>query len=144
MYPPPPETEIKIRFSTGYSTTMVVLGSLILATVIIALLADTSVVNVNLFLGPLILLIGILSFSRPICSYEPATGTLRQNALIGPVVRTYGAPKGERLWFDGKKVLRVLPNGKQKNVWLTFSNKEDKARLIQVITAQQQAPQQPR
>ncbi|MEU6857445.1 hypothetical protein AB0B28_01010 [Glycomyces sp. NPDC046736] len=144
MYPPPAETEIKVRYSTGYSITVVVLGSLILATVIIALLAGTSLVNVNLFLGPLFLLIGILSFSKPICSYEPATGTFRMHALLGPVVRTYGAPKGERLWFDGNKIVRVLPSGKQKRVWLTGSNAGDKARLIQVVTAQQQAPQQPR
>lgn len=141
MYPAPGETVLKLRHKTLYSVLYVVAGALFFLNGVVALV-DGRFAAFPLVFGLVILVAGILSFVMPAFSYEYATGALHAHALFGYRVRTYGAPKGERLWFDGQKVLRLRQDGKPRKVNVKICNDEDAGRLKQLLIAQQQHEQQ--
>ncbi|MCD0444581.1 hypothetical protein LO763_13215 [Glycomyces sp. A-F 0318] len=124
---------VTVRLATGLSVLYIVLGALFLLLALLALLVGA--VSFYLVLGPLFLVMGILTLSRPYCSYDTATGELGLFSPLGFQVRTYGAPKGERIYFDPAqaKVMRALPNGAQKKVGMFGVNKNELARLLSVL-----------
>ena len=128
---------VTVRLSTGLSVTYIVLGSLFILTALLQLL--TGDVNLAIVLGPLFLVLGILFLSRPYCSFDTSTGELALFSPLGFKVRSYGAPKGERIYFDRTqaKVMRALPNGQQKKVSMFGVNKEELARLVGTLPQHQ-------
>jgi hypothetical protein len=128
---------VTVKLSTGFSVLYIVLGSLFLLLALVQLLGGQ--VNVAVVLGPLFLAMGLLTLSRPYCAYDTATGALSLFSPLGFQVRSYGAPKGERIYFDpaGAKVMRALPNGAQKKVSMVGVDKDQLARLISVLPQHQ-------
>lgn len=76
---------------------------------------------------------GLRSFFRPRYLYHPATGGLTVFMAFGPGSRGLGGPKGERISFDGKHIIRELPDGEHHRVSTVGANRDDIARLIQVL-----------
>ncbi|MFB9659926.1 hypothetical protein ACFQS3_09165 [Glycomyces mayteni] len=136
-YPPAPQP-LKVRYKTWYPVLFTVVGALLLVIGVLNLLVGEF--QVAVILGPLLLLIGILTFVNPYASYE--AGTVYLHSPLGFRAGTYGAAKGERLWFDGTNVLRILPDGKQKKVNLKVGRPEEVALVLQAIGAAQQQAQQ--
>lgn len=143
MHPAPGETALKLRHKTFYSVMYVVAGALFLLGGLLSLTNGSF--SFAWIPGILFTIGGILSFTMPAYSYEYATGALHAHTIFGYKVRAYGAPKGEQLWYDGQKLLRIAQNGKQRKVNLKICNVEDANRLVHLLVAQQQqqAPQQP-
>ncbi|WP_030159997.1 hypothetical protein [Glycomyces sp. NRRL B-16210] len=146
MYPAPGETVLKLRHKTFYSVLYLVAGVLFLLNGLIALIDGRF--GFGLVPGILFTVGGAMTFGMPAFTYEYATGALHAHALFGYRVRTYGPPKGERLWFDGEKVVRLRQSGNPRKVNLRACNPEDVQRLLHLLAArqqheqQQQAPQQ--
>lgn len=83
--------------------------------------------------GLISLLIGILQFTKPYCVYEPATGTLRLIDLFGYKDKIHGAPAGEHLYFNGRNLIRVTPQGAHLPVKTWTGQTEDLTRLFAVL-----------
>lgn len=134
---------VPVRYGTGLSVLWLVAGGLFLLLGLIALAAGAF--SLHLILGVLFTLFGVLSFFKPYAVYDAATGALYLYSPLGFQVRAYGAPKGERVYFDPakSKVVRAMPNGAQRKVSMVGVNREDLARLIQALYAANQAPTGP-
>ncbi|THV28381.1 hypothetical protein [Glycomyces paridis] len=128
---------VTVKIGTGLSVLYIVLGALFLLLAIVQLL--TGDVNIPIVLGPLFLAMGLLSLSRPYCTYDTASGALGLYSPLGFQVRSYGAPKGERIYFDPAqgKIMRALPGGQQKKVSVFGVNKSELARLVSVLPQHQ-------
>ncbi|MQM25913.1 hypothetical protein [Glycomyces albidus] len=135
-YPPAQPHVLKVRYKTWYPVTLTVVGAVWAVVGVLNLL--TGAFAIGLVTGPLFLLIGILTFTNPYLSYDFATGAVHLHSPLGFRAATYGPPKGERLWFDGTDLLRILPNGKQKRVNLRLCRPEETAPVLQAVTAAQQ------
>lgn len=143
MYPQQPQpgpTEIRVRYKKSVSILYIVLGSLLLAIALWALL--NSMLSYWIILGPLLLAAGIVSLSVPIIRFEPTTATMTMHGPFGNKVRTFGAPKGERISFDGTTITRQTSNGKTKKIRTGSGEPEDVQRLHQTLWAMQQQQQQ--
>lgn len=139
-YPPAPPQLLKVGVKTFYSVLYLVFG--ILSVLIGVLTWITGGFSVFPIIGVLFIVAGSLSFTMPAFTYEYATGALYMHSMFGNRARTYGPPKGERLWFDGTNLLRIKVDGKQKRVNLRVAKPEEVAQLLQAITATQQQAQQ--
>lgn len=130
---------ITVRMSTVFSVLFLVLGSLLLLAALLTLLAGG--ISLHLILGPLFITIGVLSFSKPYCAYDSATGALYMYALLGFQMAAYGSPKNERIYFDPTKakVMRARPDGKQSKVNTFGVNRNELARLTAALPQQQAA-----
>lgn len=137
MNPNAPAPVLKARWKTVWPVLYIVAGGLFLLLALIALTQGG--ISLYLILGPLLLAMGILSLTMPIYSYEPPTGAFYMHHPFGYRMRTWGAPKGERLWWDGTNLMRILPDGKQKRVKLNYGRPEEVGAIVQAIAAQQQA-----
>ena len=124
---------VTVRLATGFSVLFIVTGALFLLLALLALLGGA--ISFHFVLGPLFLAMGIVTLSRPYCTYDTATGALGLFSPLGFQVRAYGAPKGERIYFDpaNAKVMRALPNGAQRKVSMVGVNKDELARLRSVL-----------
>lgn len=124
---------VTVKYSTGLSTLNVVAGAALLLVAILALLGGR--ISFWIILGPLLLVMGILSYTKPYATYDTATGALELFHPFGYRMRSYGAPKGERIYFDQakSKVMRAQPNGKHRKVSMIGMNRDDLARLIAVL-----------
>ncbi|MCC3762030.1 hypothetical protein K3N28_02960 [Glycomyces sp. TRM65418] len=124
---------IPVRLGTGFSVLYLVAGGLFLIIALLTMLAGA--VSFHLVLGPLFLLMGILSFFRPYCVYDAATGALHLYSPLGFQLRTYGAPRNERIYFDpaNAKVMRALPNGRQRKVTMVGVNRDELARMLAAL-----------
>jgi hypothetical protein len=136
VYPPAQPQVLKVRYKTWYPVLCTVVGAVWTVVGVLNLMAG--VFAIGIVTGPLFLLMGILTFTSPYASYEFATGALHLHSPLGFRAASYGPPKGERLWFDGTNVLRLMQNGKQKRVNLRIGRPEEVAPLVQAITAAQQ------
>lgn len=136
---------ITVKASTGMSVLWLVAATIFLLTgIMAALLAGAFSIIGSLFLlllviGPLFLVIGILSFFKPCCGYDSATGALHLYSALGFQVRAYGSPKNERIYTDPAKarVMRALPNGTHRQVSMVGVNRDDLARLIAALPQHQ-------
>ncbi|SDD17958.1 hypothetical protein [Glycomyces harbinensis] len=128
---------VSVKVSTGLSVLYMVVGGLFILLALIALLAGA--ISFYLILGPLFLAMGILTLMRPYCIYDTATGALGLFSPLGFQVRSFGAPKGERIYYNPAtaKVMRALPNGAQKKVSMFGVNKDQLARLIATLPQHQ-------
>ncbi|MFC3495230.1 hypothetical protein [Glycomyces rhizosphaerae] len=124
---------IDVKYSTALSVLNVVAGGLLFLLGVLALLGGR--ISFWLILGPLLLIMGILSFSKPYCTYDTATGALDLFHPFGYRMRSYGAPKGERIYFDPakSKIMRARQNGGPRKVSMVGMNKDELARLISVL-----------
>ena len=52
---------------------------------------------------------------------------------VGPGTKGIGAPKGERVYFDGRRIMRELPGGGRRRVSTVGANRDDLARLIAAL-----------
>ncbi|GAA1672815.1 hypothetical protein GCM10009830_18780 [Glycomyces endophyticus] len=139
-YPPAPQHIVKVKYKTWAPILFTVAGALWLVVALMNVLVGTF--SIGIITGPLFVLIGILTFSQPLASYELATGALHMHSPLGFKTATYGAPKGERLWFDGTNLMRVMADGRQKKVNLKAGRPEDVAQVVQAVAGAQQQPQQ--
>lgn len=142
MYPQQPQpgpAEIKIRYKKSVSVMYIVFGSLLLAIALVALLND--MLSFWIILGPLLLAAGIVSLSAPFIRFEPTTATLTMHGPFGNKVRTYGAPKGERISFDGTTITRQTADGKTKKIRTGSGEPEEVQRLQQTLWSMQQQQQ---
>ena len=137
---PPGPVEVKVRHKTHVSVLYIVLGSLLLLIALIALLVN--LLSFWIVLGPLLLAAGIVSMSVPCIRFNPATATLTVHGPFGNRVRTFGAPKNERIVFDGTRILRLAADGRAKTIRTSSGNAEDVRRLQQVLASMQQQPPQ--
>lgn len=124
---------IAVKYSTALSVLNVVAGGVLFLVGVLALLAGG--ISFWLILGPLLLIMGILSFSKPYCTYDTATGALDLFHPFGYRMRSYGAPKGERIYFDPakSKIMRARQNGGPRKVSMVGMNKDQLARLISAL-----------
>jgi hypothetical protein len=130
---PPNPYLVTVKYSTGLSVLNVVAGALLLILGALALVGGR--ISFWLILGPLLLIMGLLSFSKPYAAYDTATGALETFHPFGYRMRAYGAPKGERIYFDPatSKVMRARQNGGPRKVSMIGMNRDDLARLISVL-----------
>ncbi|RRS01598.1 hypothetical protein [Glycomyces terrestris] len=135
-YPPAPQHVLKVRYKTWYPVLCTVVGALWAVVGLLNALAGAFAIGI--VTGPLFLLIGILTFTNPYLSYEPATGALHMHSPLGFRAATYGPAKGERLWFDGTNLLRIKADGGQKRVNVKIGRPEDVGQVLQAVAAAQQ------
>ena len=128
---------IGVRLNTGMLVLYIVLGSLLFLAGLLTLLLGAF--SIYLILGPIFLAMGIMSFRNPMYRYDTATGTLEMLNSFGYRARTYGAPKGERIYFDPvkSKIMRARANGSQRKVNTFGTNRDELARLIAALPQHQ-------
>ncbi|MDN3238462.1 hypothetical protein [Glycomyces tritici] len=124
---------VPVKYGTGLSVLNIVAGGLLLLLGVLALLGGRF--SFWLVLGPLLLAMGILSLTRPYATYDTATGALDLFHPFGYRMRSYGAPKGERIYFDPakSKIMRARQSGGPRKVSMVGMNRDDLARLIAVL-----------
>lgn len=124
---------VAVKYSTGLATLYVVAGALLGLLAVVALIGGR--ISFWLILGPLFLIMGILAYSKPYATYDTATGALDLFHPFGYRMRSYGAPKGERIYFDAtkSKIMRARQNGGPRKVGMMGMNRDDLARLISVL-----------
>ena len=124
---------VTVRLGTGLLVLYIVAGSIFLLLGLLALALGA--ISFYIILGPLFLLMGILSLKNPYCRYDSATGALYLHSPLGFQLRAYGAPKGERIYYDQaqSKVMRAGQDGKQRKVSMFGTNRDELARLIAAL-----------
>jgi hypothetical protein len=132
--PAPAPLHVKIRYSRGASLLMTGMGVALLICAGLSLLMPFIPVLVPIGVTGLALLGGGLrSFFRPRYLYSPATGGLTVFMAFGTGSRGLGGPKGERVYYDGRRIIRVLPDGDHHRVSTAGTNRADIARLIGLL-----------
>lgn len=128
---------IPVKLSTGFSVLYLVVGALLFLLALLTLLGGR--VSIHIVLGPLLLLFGIMSFVKPYCVFDSATGALYLYSPLGFQVRAYGTPKNERIYFNPStsKVMRARQDGKQSKVSMFGVNREELARLVAALPQHQ-------
>jgi len=125
---------LKIRYARGASVLMTIMGAVLLVCAALSLLMPFIPVLVPIGVTGLALLGGGLgSFFRHRYRYDPATGGLTVFMAFGPGSRGLGGPKGEHLYFDGRHIIRVLPDGGRHRVSTVGANRQDIARLVAAL-----------
>jgi hypothetical protein len=142
--PPQPPATVDIRYKPFISVMYIVGGSLFLLLSVLSLLLQERV-SFWLVLGPLFIVAGIVSRTKHFLRFDIAQGALYMYGPFGNRVRTYGAPKGERIVFDGTDIMRLRADGKQKKVRTAQTAlPEDLQRLQHTLwSLQQQPPMRP-
>ncbi|WP_026929597.1 hypothetical protein [Glycomyces tenuis] len=139
---PQPPAEVRVRHKPYLSIMMLIAGALGLVAGALSLTADTPSVSIIwIVVGPLFLANGIMSFTKPVATYDMRQWNLYLYNPLGIRIRTYGAAKGERIVFDGTNIMRLCADGSQKRVNLSLSaHREDLQRLQQTLWSLQQQP----
>jgi hypothetical protein len=121
------------RYGTVQRVLLIVIGALLFTIAILALLAGG--ISFHLILGPLFLLLGILSSFNPYLRYDSATGSLYLHSPLGFRIGTYGAPKNERIYVQAAtgKVMRALPNGTHRKVNTFGLDRNELARVTAAL-----------
>lgn len=131
MHPDEAPRVIEVRHKTGWKVFLTVFGSMtILAALVFAMLPGSENLFAMFFAGGLMLILGIVSFSKPYCSFETSTRTLYLHGVVGK-----RAVRAERIYFDGADIKLVTPNGKERKVNLRMmGNADDLDRLERALT----------
>jgi hypothetical protein len=134
MQPGPQDHRIKVRHKPFLPSVVVVCGLLVIVggTVLVFGLSNPASIGF-LFSGALFVALGGLQLAKPYCVYDPSTGELRMVDVFGFKDRVYGAPTGERLYFNGRNIIRALPNGAQVPVKTWPGNRTDLAHVIALL-----------
>ncbi|WP_205323927.1 hypothetical protein [Glycomyces sp. YM15] len=121
------------RIGTVQRVLFIVLGSLLFVLGLLALLAGG--ISIYLILGPLFLIMGILSTTNPYLRFDTASGELGLYSPLGFKSRTYGTPKGESIYYQAAtgKIMRALPNGNHRKVSTFGVDRNELARIIAAL-----------
>ncbi|MFG3340134.1 hypothetical protein [Glycomyces sp. NPDC048151] len=121
------------RLSTVQRVLFIVLGSLLFVIALLVLVAGG--VSVYLVLGPLFLLMGILSSTNPYLRFDTSNGAMYLYSPLGFKSHTYGAPKGENIYYQAAtgKIMRALPNGAHRKVSTFGVDRNELARIIAAL-----------
>jgi hypothetical protein len=130
-----PSEVIEVRYKSGYATFQIVIGAVIcLLGICLALLPGTGYAIAMLFPGAVLVTLGTAALSKPYCSFDPDAGALYLHPPLFGSPRPIGEPRGERLYVDGTRIIRELPNGKRREVKLSMTaNEGDLARMRQAM-----------
>lgn len=125
---------IKVGYSRKASALMTGMGVVLTACAAVSVFTPFLPVLVPIGLTGLALLgAGLGALFRPRYLYDPATGALTVFMAIGPGREGVGAEQGERVYFDGRRIIRELPDGSRHRVSLVGTNRDHAARLIQAL-----------
>ncbi|GAA2132438.1 hypothetical protein [Glycomyces algeriensis] len=124
---------LTVRLGTAQRVLLIVLGGLLTLLAVFALTLGGF--SIYLILGPLFLLMGILSTTNPYLRFDTATGELGLYSPLGFKSRTYGAPKGESIYYQAAtgKIMRALPNGTHRKVSTFGVDRNELARVIAAL-----------
>ena len=100
---------MKVRYRTVWPVLILVLAPII----VLAGIFNPSLIQ--LVIGVLFILFGILALVRECFEFDPATQTLAVKPLIGPA-RQFGGTQGGRLEVEAGRIVWVRPDGRRKNV----------------------------
>ncbi len=129
---------IRVRYSRKASALMIAMGVPLVVVAAVSVFTPFLPVLVPIGLTGLALLGGgIGALFRPRYLYNPATGDLTQFMAIGPGKKGLGAEKGERVFFDGKRIVRELPDGERHRVSAVGADRDYIARLIQALPTEE-------
>ncbi|RRS01932.1 DUF1129 domain-containing protein [Glycomyces terrestris] len=125
---------IRVGYSRKASALLLGMGAVLVAcaavsvfTPFIPVLVPIGLTGLALFGG------GLRSYFRPRYLYRPDTGTLTVFMAFGAGKEGAAGPKGERVWTDGRRIYRELPDGERHRVSLTGTDRADAARLIRAL-----------
>ncbi|THV28369.1 hypothetical protein [Glycomyces paridis] len=125
---------IRVRYSRPTSFLMTGMGGVLMVVAALSLFMPFIPLLVPIGLAGLALLGGGLrSFFGQRYLYNPSTGGLTVFMAFGPGSRGLGAPKGERVFYDGRRIVRELPDGTRRRVSSTGTNRADLARLVEAL-----------
>lgn len=134
MPPSSSSRHIEIRFARRWSVVMSAMGVVLLVCAALSLLMPFIPTMGPLALAGLALLAGgVRSLFRPRFRYDTETGALTVYMAAGPGTRGIGAPKGERVYFDGRRIMRELPDGGRRRVSTVGANRDDLARFVAAL-----------
>ncbi|GAB3223653.1 hypothetical protein GCM10027447_11590 [Glycomyces halotolerans] len=130
--PSQPAGIIKVRYKPYVGVLYIAAAALMTGSGLLALVQNTFS-PVWLIVGPFLLVAGILSLFNPFLTFDVTQGNLYMHGPLGNKVRTYGAAKGERLYFDGGEVMRVRQDGSQKRIGTGSGRAEEVQHLKQTL-----------
>lgn len=134
MSPSSASRYIEIRFAKRWSVIMCAMGVVLLICAALSLLMPfVPTMGPFALAGLAFLAGGLRSLFRPRYRYDTETGALTVFMAVGPGTKGIGAPKGERVYFDGRRVMRELPDGGRRRVSTVGANRNDLARLIAAL-----------
>lgn len=134
MPPPDASRHIEIRFARRWSVVMCAMGVLLLICAALSLLMPfVPTMGPFALAGLAFLAGGIRSLIRPRYRFDTETGALTVFMAVGPGTKGIGAAKGERVYFDGRRIMRELPDGGRRRVSAVGANRDDLARLIAAL-----------
>jgi hypothetical protein len=120
---------MKVRYNPAVPTVFIVLGA-VNAVLGLLLLQSGGSAGPSVFLGPLLMLAGILQATRTYFEFEPTTGTISVVALLGPAGRQYGGADST-LSVDGNKIRCTYFAGTVKTVPVKrFFARSDQWRVV--------------
>jgi hypothetical protein len=129
---------IRVGYSRKASALMIVMGFVLMVCAAISLFTPFIPVLVPIGLTGLALLGGGLrSFFRPRYLYSPDTGGLTVFMAFGPSSKGTPGPKGERVYYDGRRIYRESPDGERHRVSMVGTDRRDIARLVQALPSEQ-------
>lgn len=134
---PPTTGVIEVRHKASVSVMFIVSGSILLGLGVLTLFLE--MFSLWVVLGPLFLVTGIVSRSKPFLSFDLGQGSMHVYGPLGNRVRTYGTPKGERIVFDGANVVRLRADGGRKKIRTSSGEPADVQRLQQTLWSLQQS-----
>ncbi len=134
---PPTSGLIEVRHKASVSVMFIVSGSILLGLGLLSLFFE--LFSLWVILGPLFLVTGIVSRSKPYLRFDLGQGAMHMYGPLGNRVRTYGAPKGERIAFDGANVVRLRADGGRKKIRTSSGEPADVQRLQQALWSLQQS-----
>jgi hypothetical protein len=130
----PASRYIEIRFAKRWSVVMFVMGVMMLICAALSLLMPfVPTMGPFALAGLAFLAGGLRSLVKPRYRYDTEARALTVYMAVGPGTKGIGAPKGERVYFDGKRIMRELPDGSRRRVSTVGANKDDLARLIAAL-----------
>ncbi|MFG3340133.1 hypothetical protein [Glycomyces sp. NPDC048151] len=125
---------IVIRFARRWSAVMFAMGVAMLVCAALSLLMPfVPTMGPFAIAGLAFLAGGVRSLFRPRYRYDTEAKSLTVYMAVGPGTKGIGAPKGERVYFDGRRIMRELPNGDRRKVSTVGADKDDLARLVAVL-----------
>ncbi|WP_205323932.1 hypothetical protein [Glycomyces sp. YM15] len=134
MPPPDASRHIEIRYAKRWSVVMCAMGVVMLICAALSLLMPfVPTMGPFALAGLAFLAGGLRSLWKPRYRYDIQTGALTVFMAVGPGTKGIGTPKGERVYFDGRRILRELPDGGRRRVSTIGTNRDDLARLISAL-----------
>ena len=105
---------MRVSYNPAWAVTTLVVGvGCFFLGLWVTLLGDFSPL---VFIGPLLMLLGILQFARPYFLYDASSRTIAVKALLGPATRRFGGSEGARLTVEVDRIMHITPEGRVKKV----------------------------